>query len=149
MACIERRTITIEATPGAQSGEIDWRMISNGSPVPNEVISCSKSGTMKKDTDHHEVTFELKPSHGLKLSFLKDPDNVMWVQPGTNCPKNPAADRDFEIESVTDDRLVVRNYNRRKCDHKFTLNFLGKSPGESDTRLIQYDPGWGNGNGGV
>lgn len=149
MACIEQREITIEARPGAKSGEIEWEMSEKGNRITNEVIPCNKTPPAKKETDHHEVTFKLKTKQGLQLSFLNDPDNVMWVQPGNHCPKNPVTDRDFEIQSVGTDTLVVRNYNRRQCDHKFTLNFLGKRPGEPDTRLIQYDPSWGNGNGGV
>jgi len=107
MACIEQRTITIEAKPGAQPGQIDWTMSEKGSQVSGGVIQCKKGDAAKKETDHHEVSFELKTSGGLKLSFLKDEDDVMWVQPGSSCPTNRAGDRDFEIESVKDDRLVV------------------------------------------
>lgn len=152
MACCETRDITIRATEdSSKSGGVKFEMFEHGTKVPDETIACHKSDAMKKD-DHHLVAFQLQADHGLDLRFLKDRDEVMWVKTGNPssapaCPQKSAKDPDFAIDGVTDKKLVVKNLNTRAGKHRFVLNFIGTRP-DGTTGLIQYDPIWGNANGG-
>lgn len=152
MAYCETRTITIKARKDkSQNDGVAWSMEENGSTIAGDTIQAAKHNTMAKD-DPHLFIFMLDADRGLKLRFLKDPDEVMWVKAGSEhsapaCPNNSSKESEFEIVSVNDETLMVSNLNSQKCKHKFVLNFMGKKP-DGSTGLIQYDPIWGNTNGG-
>jgi len=145
MAYCELRSVTIEATRGDKAGRVDFSLSGDG--VTGERIACDKNQGMSKE-DPHLFVFQLKAEPSLKLRFLKDPDSVMQIvsEGGVANQSHSNKALGFDVVSVTDDVLVVSNLNDKKCDFKFTLNFVATAGGSA--QIIPYDPIWGNGNGG-
>lgn len=151
MACVEDLMIFVRATRNGNT--IDFEMLDKKKKaIAGAKIDSVKDNKWHKFNDYHRVTFVLDDQTGRDLRFLKDPDEVFWVDAAPMgqapaCPTSTSTEDDFSVESVTNNVLIVRNMNSKQCDYKFTLNFVGTMP-NGTTGLIPYDPDWGNGNGG-
>lgn len=145
--------IVAEPDPQAPNGVKFHMEDENGDELETLEFSKDAIQGMKKN-DNHEVRFKLKQESGMTLEFAQSPSDALWVAWGTKdtyppCPttKPPKQDDVFYAEKSNGNILVATNTNPAICLFSFTLNFVDpNSP--TPTKLIPYDPGGGNQDGG-
>jgi len=132
--------VDIFANPGANPGDVVWThtILTNG---------YNKNGKIDaKPGIGYKITFDLKNVHGLDVRF--DASSPIYVREGGGnfCPTKLDSNQ-IMIESCTDDRLVVNdwNYGSGPQELHYQLNFVtavGKP-------VNPYDPIIDNGGGGA
>jgi hypothetical protein len=90
----------------------------------------------------------------MTLEFAQAPSDALWVAWGTPttyppCPKTKPAQKDtiFYAEKSNGNSMTAVNTNPAVCLFSFTLNFVDPHSA-TPTKLIPYDPGGGNQDGG-
>lgn len=121
-----------------------------------ETLVFSKDAEKMARKDEHEVHFRLVQQSGMTLEFAQSLQDALWVEWGDetaqpDCPKSrPRASPDpiFYAERSPGNKLVAVNTNPAKAFFSFALNFVDPhSP--TPSKLISFDPGGENQNGGV
>lgn len=155
MADRKKMHVNVVATdnPQSQNG-VDFRLENDkGEQLETLVFSKTKLGMHKND--EHEVRFKLIQDSGMKLQFAQQPHVALWVAQGDEhnfpaCPTSQPACPDliFYAEKSNVNTLVAVNTNPNKLFFKFSLNFVDPTSAQPN-RLICYDPGGENQNGGI
>ena len=141
------RPVTINSHQDSQ-GKITFDMVEASTKTDTLVFNKTKDN-MKK-SENYDIRFTLVNNDGLKLEFLQDALQVMWVAKGNKssppgCPTNHVSDPEFTVTGVAANILDVTNTDLDECKFKFVLNFIDK--GNHD-KAEQFDPIYDNQNGG-
>lgn len=148
----KRRPVTIRAFR-KPNGEIDFDMIENG--VATDILIFNKDNDDMPKSDDYDIEYTLRNDPGVNLAFVnrqnRPGEPVIFIAEGTathipDCPKEPSATpiRDFTVGNPTDTTLKVKNRDERVCFYKFVLRFVDRDTDQ----IVEYDPIWGNQNGG-
>ncbi len=142
------RPVTIKSSKDA-SGKIEFEMAEGGNKT--DTLTFDKTKDKMKQSDNYDIQFKLVNTNGLKLEFLQDSQEVMWVAKGNDvappaCPQSQASDPEFTVTGVTADSLYVTNTDLNSCKYKFALNFIDTGNGN---KAEQFDPIYDNKNGGT
>ena len=149
------RKINIIAAPDphAENGVSFHMEDEKGDELETLIFSKDAQPGMKKD-DHHEVRFKLVQESGMTLEFAQSPSDALWVAWGTRdtyppCPEAKPSQPDtiFYATKSNGNTLVAINTNPSECLFSFSLNFVDPDS-STPTKLIPYDPGGGNQDGG-
>ena len=129
-------------------GKIYFEMVENGSKT--NTLSFDKNKDKMKKSENYDLKFTLENHNDLKLEFLQDKVQVMWVAKGTKtappaCPPSHVSDPEFTVTSVTASTLDVTNTDLDECQYKFVLNFIDTG---NNNKAEQFDPIYDNKNGG-
>lgn len=151
----KKENVTIVAKPHAtKAGQYDFHMEDDqGRELLTLEFSKDKYPGMKKNDDH-EVHFELVQQEGMTLEFAHSLDDVLWVEMGDEytmppCPKkepNPPCTI-FYAEKSHPRKMIAVNTNPARQKFSFTINFVD-STHQGPKKLIPFDPGGSNQNGG-
>lgn len=96
-----------------------------------------------------DLTFSLKDNTKLKLGFLPDVTEAIWVAVGPKCPTRAGdAGGQFKATKSTKLQLSVTNTNGTKQDLCFALRFTGVQSDPSHPPYV-FDPIVKNGGGGT
>ena len=147
-------TVVAETDPQAPDGVAFHMEDENGDELLTLDFSKDQIQGMMKN-DNHEVRFKLNQESGMTLEFAQSPSDALWVAWGTEttyppCPKTKPSTPDtiFYAEKSNGNTLVAVNTNPAVCLFSFTLNFVDPNS-STPTKLIPYDPGGGNQDGGT
>jgi hypothetical protein len=139
--------------PHAENGVTFHMEDQNGDELETLVFNKDQEPGMKKD-EHHEVRFKLIQESGMTLEFAQSPSDALWVAWGTRdtypaCPQTKPAQKDtiFYATKSNANTLTAINTNPTECLFSFSLNFVDPHS-STPTKLIPYDPGGGNQDGG-
>lgn len=146
------RAVTIKASR-KPSGKFDFDMIEDG--VVTELLVFNKSNDGLPKTDDYDIDFTLQNDPGVNLAFVtqqsKPGEPVIFIAKGTattlpKCPKGPSTTPvgQFTVGNPTDTTLKVKNKDDDVCFYKFVLRFVDRDTGN----IVEFDPIWGNQNGG-
>lgn len=145
--------ILAEDDPSAPDGVKFKMQDKDGCDLGLLVFDKAKLGMGKKDV--HNVYFHLVQTRGMTLEFAHSKDKALWVEMGdaTTIPKcptqQPSAPNDiFYATHSTPNLLKATNTNPTVQYFSFTLNFTDPTS-PTPNKLIPYDPGGSNQNGGV
>lgn len=141
------RPVTIKSSKDA-NGKIAFEMTEGGSKT--DTLTFDKTKDKMKKNENYDLQFKLVNTNGLKLEFLQDCQEVMWVAKGTTtappaCPQSQASDPEFTVTGVCAETLDVTNADLTACMYKFALNFIDTGNGNKAER---FDPIYDNKNGG-
>lgn len=141
------RAVTIEAYKDS-SGKIAFEMLEKGKK--GQTLTFNKTKDNMKKGDNYDLQFKLVNKDGLKLEFLQDMQDVMWVAKGTAsappaCPQSQSGDPEFTVTAVCADTLDVTNTDMDVCKFKFALNFIDTA---NSNHAERFDPIYDNQNGG-
>lgn len=124
-----------------------------GHELETLVFSKDEEPGMKRE-DEHEVRFKLEQESGMTLEFAQSPPVALWVAWGdkTDFPECPTTqpsqpDTIFYAEDSSPNSLKAVNKNRDQQFFSFALNFVDPHS-STPTKLITYDPGGENQDGG-
>ena len=137
---------------------VAFHMEMNGKPLPADiplVFSKDKHDPPMKKKDEHEIHFSLKQDPGLTLEFAHSETDALWAEMGDEktmpaCPKSEPDEpcSIFYAERSTPNKLIVVNKNPCQQNFSYTINFVDRTNAGSK-KLIPYDPGGVNTNGGT
>ena len=144
-----KRPIKITAKKNS-SGQFEFDM-NEGSGPDTEILVFNKTKDGIPATDHYDVEFTLHNTN-TNLAFVTDTTRVMNLSKGSDkhlpkCPttQSPGSDGQFSVTNVTATTLNVENKDNYDCFYRFAINFVDQDNGNAP---VQYDPIWGNQNGG-
>ncbi|WP_309662006.1 hypothetical protein [Sphingomonas sp.] len=141
------RPVTINSHQDSH-GKITFDMVEDSKNTDTLVFNKTKDN-MKK-TENYDIHFTLVNNDGLKLAFVQDMNDVMWVAKGSKssppgCPVSHISDPEFTVTGVTAATLDVTNTDLDECKFKFVLNFIDTG---NHNKAVQFDPIYDNQNGG-
>lgn len=142
--------IHVHAELKADSSGVDFRVDQDGGDDHQRM----KGGILQVEyREKFEMRFHLKDNSGLGLQFVQGPDTnttkpsdttgPFWVHEGTACPPSRGDTRNFIVEKVSNNLLVVENQNRELANYYYRLAFKAR-----DGAPHAYDPIIQNGGGG-
>jgi hypothetical protein len=148
----KRRPVTIRAFR-QPSGKIDFDMIENG--VATDTLIFNKDHDNMPKSDDYDIEYTLL-NDGVNLAFVNQQNRpgepVIFIAQGSathlpDCPTGPSTTpiKEFTVGNPTDTTLKVKNKDETVCLYKFVLRFVDRDTGE----IVEYDPIWGNQNGGI
>lgn len=146
--------VIAEADPQAPDG-IRFRLEKpDGTALDTLVFDKTKENMPKPD--EHEVHFHLIQDSGMTLEFAQNLRDVFWINwgpygqipacPNTRPPNTP--DPVFFAEKSSPNLLKAVNKNLIRQSFSFCLNFVDPHSA-TPTKLIPYDPGGDNEDGGI
>lgn len=132
------------------TGGGDFEMVENGNQTQTLVFDKTHDridGKKMKKDQSYKIEFTLDENGPYK--FVDDEDDVMWVAKGDEkappaCPTSSCGDPEFEVLSVSDYELKIRNKDSDKCMFKFVINMV-----DANGNTVRYDPIYDNRNGGL
>jgi hypothetical protein len=146
----KRRPVTIRAFR-RPNGRIDFETIENG--VATDILIFNKDNDGMPKSDDYDIEYTLQ-NDGVNLAFVNQQNRpgepVIFIAEGTathvpDCPTGPSGTpREFTIGNPTDTTLKVKNKDETVRFYKYVLRFVDNDTGQ----IVEYDPIWGNQNGG-
>jgi hypothetical protein len=89
------------------------------------------------------ITYNLHDQTDREYVFVSGKKDVMWSQDvAESCPDTSGQWKEFKVQNVSDDTLVVRNLNETQTRFSYTLRVQDK-----DGNIRNLDPGGDNQNG--